>query len=233
MKRLFIGALALYLSACSAHSGSSTVDPIVAKALAAIEPYHVVKLDTAAIAAAVRNGQIVRLPFVTQDNRLTGANVRLTLRAIRSPTLADVYVKNGVAKTYRSIRLPTPATYQGWVEGRPGAAVFTINERVVEGNILQAPDGQGWSIIEPLEPLLRLRGVDAQQREAVLRQYDHIVYNVRAQRQRVLVDADLSPASKPAGRAPVEATPLVLRPSRTAMTVSTAPTHRTRSCRSG
>jgi hypothetical protein len=214
MSRLLIGALILCFTACSANQVRPAAEPadrIVAKALAAIAPYHVVKLDTAAIAAAVRAGRTVGLPFVTQDNRLTVANVRLTLRNLRSPDLAGVDVKNGVNKTFRILPLPPPATYQGRVEGKPGVAVCTVNERVVEGNILLAPDG--WSIIEPLEPLLRLRGVDAQQRETVLRQYDHIVYNVREQHEHVVADADLFQAaiSKPIQKAPVEAkTPLVV-----------------------
>src|SRR6185436_5858228 len=103
------------------------------------------------------------------------ADVRLALRDIRSPALVDANVKNGVGNTDRIIPLLPPATYQGWVTSKPGAAVFTINERVVEGNILMAPDG--WSIIEPLEPQLRMRGIDAQKRETVLRHYNHIVYN--------------------------------------------------------
>lgn len=210
MKRLLIGTLVLCLSACRAHEVKPTADQIVAKALADIQPFHVVKLDTAAIAAAVRAGQTVELPFVTQDNRLTVAKVRLTLRNLRNPDLAGVDVKNGVNKTFRIIPLPRPATYQGKVEGQPGVAVFTINERVVEGNILLAPDGNGWSIIEPLEPQLRLRGVDAQQREMVLRQYDHIVYNVRSQHGHVVADADLFHDAKPVKRAPVAVAPLVV-----------------------
>ena len=211
MARLLAGALALCLSACSAHEGSSTADRIVAKALAPIQPFHVVKLDTVAIAAAVRGGQVVRLPFVTQDNQLTDKAVRLTPRNLRSPSLANADVKNGASKTYRLIRLPPPATYQGRAEGKEGggAAIFTVNERVVEGNILIAQDG--WSIIEPLEPQLRLRGVDAQERETVLRYYNHIVYNVRGQNQRVVVDADLFQTSRPINKqTPVAPTPLVV-----------------------
>jgi hypothetical protein len=204
---LFLISAVLCLSACSANQGSSTAgtaDRIVAKALANIEPYHVVKLDTAAIAAAVRAGRPVGLPFVTQENRLIVAGVRLTLRSLRGPALTGVDVKNGVNKTFRILPLPPPATYQGRVEGKPGVAVFTINERVVEGNILQAPEG--WSIIEPLEPLLRLRGVEAHQREMVLRQYDHIVYNVRGQHGHVVADADLfhGATTKPIQQAPVK-----------------------------
>ncbi len=210
MKRFAIGILMLGVFACSANRESSTAEGIVAKALAGIEPFHVVRLDTAAIAAAVRAGRTVHLPFVDQKNQLTSVEVRLTLRDLRAPALTGADVKNGVDKTFRILPLPPPATYQGRVEGGPGVAVFTINERVVEGNILLAPDGEGWSIIEPLEPQLRLRGVDAQQRERVLRQYDHIVYNVRSQHERVVADADLFHGTPSVRQAPVAVRPLVV-----------------------
>ncbi len=210
MARFLIGALVLCLSACSTNPTTSMADQTVAKALAGIEPFHGVKLDTAAIAAAVRAGRTVGLPFVTQENRLTVAGVRLTLRDLRNPDLDRVDVKNGVNKTFRFIPLPPPATYQGRVEGKPGVAIFTINDRVVEGNILLAPDG--WSIIEPLEPLLRLRGVDPKQREMILREYNHIVYNVRNQHGRVVADADLFPNAGPAKNAgPVKRAPAAVK----------------------
>ncbi len=217
-------ALVLCLSACSVHEDRSTADRIAAKALAGIQPFHMIKLDTVAIAAAVHDGKTVRLPFVNTKNQLKLKDVRLTLRNLRSPTLANAEVKNGVAKSFDLIRLPPPATYQGWAEGKDdegvaqkGAAVFTLNERVVEGNILIASSksgehivADGWSIIEPLEPQLRLRGVDAQQREIVLRYYNHIVYNVRGQHQRVVADADLFHASMLVKQEPVEPAPLVV-----------------------
>ena len=121
--------LVLCLSACSAHEGSSVADRIAAEALAAIQPFHVVKLDTVAIARAVREGKAVRLPFVTQDNRLIFKDVRLTIRNIRSTTLANADVKNGVDKSYRLIRLPPPATYQGWAEGKDDKGVTRKGRR--------------------------------------------------------------------------------------------------------
>ncbi len=185
---------------------------IVERALASIEPFHVVKLDTAAIAAAARAGRPVHLPFVTLENRLVVTEVRLTLRNLRSPTLTGADIKNRVSNSYRTLALPPPATYQGRVEGKPGAAILTINDRVVEGNILISPDG--WSIIEPLEPQLRLHGVDEQERRAVLQRYDHIVYNVRNQHEHVKADADLfhgaAHGAAPAHRAPAAAPPLVV-----------------------
>ncbi len=208
LARLLTGTVVLGLFACSGNRSSAPADQIVAQALAAIEPFHVVKLDTAAIAAAVRAGRPVQLPFVTQDNRLTAVEVRLTLRNLRAPALAGVDVKNGVANTYRILPLPPPATYQGRVEGKSSAAILTVDERVVEGNILLAPGG--WSIIEPLEPLLRLRGVEAERRKAVLQQFDHIVYNVRNQHGHVAADADLFKNPVPVRRAPMPAMPLVV-----------------------
>ena len=187
----------------------ATADRIVAQALSAIAPIHPVKLDTRLIAATVRAGRPVQLPFVDLGNHLTVATVRLTPHSLRGPGLTVADLKNGISKSYRTIPLPPPATYQGRVEPKPGAAVLTIDERVVEGNILMAPDG--WSIIEPLEPQLRQRGVDAQQREAVLKVYDHIVYNVRLLHARhVAVDADLIHGAPPIHRHErVEPTPLV------------------------
>lgn len=43
--------------------------------------------------------------------------------------------------------------------------------------MLVAPDG--WSFIEPLEPQLRLHGVEPGARRRLLRRYNHIVYNTR------------------------------------------------------
>jgi hypothetical protein len=181
---------------------------IVRQTLASIEPFHVVKLDTAAIAAAARAGRPVRLPFVTVQNRLVVADLRLTLHNLRAPTLTGADVKNGVSRSYRVLPLPPPATYQGRVEGKPGAAILTLDDRVVEGNILISPDG--WSIIEPLEPQLRLHGLDERQRQEVLQHYDHIVYNVRNQHEPVKVDADLYPGAAhgaPRGAGPVHPAP--------------------------
>lgn len=168
----------------------ATADRIVARALGSIDPIHVVKLDTRLIAATVQAGRPVELPFVDLGNHVIVATVRLTPHSLRGPGLTVADLKNGIDKSYVTIPLPRPATYQGKVETKPGAAVLTIDERVVEGNILMAPDG--WSIIEPLEPQLRQRGVDAQQRATVLKVYDHIVYNVRLLPERhIAVDADL------------------------------------------
>jgi hypothetical protein len=174
----------------------AAADRIMAQALGPIEPIHGVKLDTRLIAATVRAGRPVQLPFVDLGNHLTIATVRLTPHSLRGPGLTVADLKDGVSNSYRTIPLPPPATYQGRVNPKPGVAVLTIDDRVVEGNILMAPDG--WSIIEPLEPQLRQRGVDAQQREAVLRVYDHIVYNVRLLHERhIAVDADLIHGAPP------------------------------------
>jgi hypothetical protein len=188
--RLGIGMVVLCLLGGYGRAGNAAAGTAV-PALAALEPFHLVKLDTAAIAAAVRAGAPVRLPFVTQNDTLTTVQVRLALRNLRSRSLTVADLKNGVGKTFRTITLPPPATYQGRVVDKEGVAVLTVNPQVVEGNILIAPDGNGWSIIEPLEPQLRLHGVDAARRAALLRDYNHIVYNVRTQHQHVKVDADL------------------------------------------
>ena len=177
----------------------AAADRIVAQALGSIEPIHVVRLDTRLIAATVQAGRPVQLPFVDLENRLTVATVRLTPHSLRGPGLTVADLKNGISRSYLTIPLPRPATYQGKVDAKPGAAVLTVDEHVVEGNILMAPDG--WSIIEPLEPQLRQRGVDVHQREAVLKVYDHIVYNVRLLHDRhITVDADLIHGAPPVNR---------------------------------
>ncbi len=207
--RLWIGAAVLCLLACGGNQSRDPADQIAVPALAAIAPYHLVYIDTAAIAAAVHAGRPVELPLVTVDDHLTSAIVRLTLRKLRNPALVVADVKNGVTNTFRTIDLPPPATYQGRLEDRPGAAIFTIDERVVEGNILAALPG-GWSIIEPLEPQLRQRGVNAEQREELLKRFNHIVYNAKAQNEPVKVDADLFPNPKSNRQTPVAPKPVVV-----------------------
>ena len=160
--------------------GGSTPEEILEKALGDIGRFEPVELDTAAIAAAVQSGQSIRLPFAQQDGAVVLRDVNLTLRNLRAPELDGFVLKDGVKNEGQTVPLPPPATYQGVVAatdaGHRGAAVFTITQQVVEGNMLVAPGG--WSIIEPIEPMLRLRGVDPAQRQTVLRKYNHIVYNV-------------------------------------------------------
>jgi hypothetical protein len=217
MARMLIGVLMLFAfggSGGQSGAGAVPAERIAAQALAKLEPYHLVHLDTAAIAAAVRAGAPVRLPFVSVGSRLTWVDVRLRARNLRGSGLTVADVKNGVGKTYRTLPLPPPATYQGRAQGREpdqsGAAIFTITPRVVEGNVLLSPENEGWSIIEPLEPQLRLHGVDAQQRATVLKQFNHIVYNAKDQHQRFQVDADLYPHPAAAKGAPVPPTQLVV-----------------------
>src|ERR1700761_3961446 len=73
----------------------ATADRIVAQALAAIEPIHVVRIDTRAVAQAVRAGRSVQLPFVDLENRLTVATLRLTLHSLRAPGLTVADLKDG------------------------------------------------------------------------------------------------------------------------------------------
>lgn len=215
LARLGVGGVVVCLLAGCGGGGSRSrtaaagANPTIPE-LAALEPYHLVNLDTAGIAARVRAGGEVELPFVTVANEQTSVVLRLVPRNLRSPELRVADVKDGVARKFRTIALPAPATYQGRVKGRAGSAVFTINEQVVEGNVLAELPG-GWSIIEPLEPLLRLRGVDLERRAALLRQFNHIVYNVRAQRQRVKAEEDLGEGTARAvRRTPVAPRPVVV-----------------------
>src|SRR6185295_15266483 len=134
-----------------------------------------VHLDTAALALAVRSGRPVQLPSARVGGTLVQRQLQLSLRNLRSPELTAFVLKDGVAGSGSTVPLPPPATYQGIVQGG-GAAVFTITDAAVEGSMLIAPDG--WSFIEPLEPALRLRGVDPRVRERLLAKYNHLVYNV-------------------------------------------------------
>lgn len=223
---LSIGSLGIFLLAfggtssgqapavSSSPASASPAERAAAQALARLAPYHLVQIDTVAVARAVRAGTTVRLPFVSIGNHLTSVDVQLTPRNLRSPSLTVADVKDGAGRTWRTLALPPPATYQGRARGlapgQQGAAIFTINPQVVEGNVLLAPATEGWSIIEPLEPQLRLHGVDAQQRAALLKQFNHIVYNAKDQHQSFTVDADLYPHPVAARRAAVAPTQLVM-----------------------
>ncbi len=220
IQRLSVGLLMVSLCAFSGDQksgqGAPTAQPspaerVAAQALAKLEPYHLVQIDTVAVSRAVRAGAQVRLPYVSVGNHLGWVDVQLRPRNLRSSTLTVADVKNGVDKSWRPISLPPPATYQGRAKGERaeelGAAVFTINPQVVEGNVLLAPGTNGWSIIEPLEPQLRLQGVDPQQRAALLKQFNHIVYNAKDQHRSFKVDADLYPHPTTVRRAAVAPPP--------------------------
>jgi hypothetical protein len=133
-----------------------------------------VRLNTAALASRVQAGKEIKLPYGRPGGGVINRKVKLTLRNLRGPTLTELVLKDGDAGTGSTMPLPPPATYQGKVHGG-GAAVFTITPDVVEGSMLVAPGG--WAFIEPLEPLLRLRNVDPAERERLLKQFNHVVYN--------------------------------------------------------
>lgn len=220
---LLVATITLFAVACGDDDHSDTdsgppVEDILQEALGRIGRFEPVNLDTRALARAVQAGQVIRLPFALQESGLVERDVALTLRNLRASGLGEFVLKDGVKNEGRTIALPAPATYQGIVAARPGehrgAAVLTITDSIVEGNLLVTPDG--WSLIEPLEPLLRLRGVDAAQRRRVLRKYNHIVYNARDSRilqERPAAVAAFAPRPAAARRAIVRgatSTPLVL-----------------------
>lgn len=185
--RLLVATITLCAVACGDGSDSDPgppVEDILQEALGSIGRFEPVQLDTRALARAVQAGQMVRLPFALEESGLVEREVQLTLRNMRAPELGEFVLKDGIKNEGRTSALPPPATYQGIVVAHPGeqrgVAVLTITASVVEGNLLAAPDG--WSLIEPLEPLLRLRNVDPAQRRRVLRKYNHIVYNARDSR---------------------------------------------------
>src|SRR5262249_42312725 len=125
----------------------------------------VVLLDTAELGRAARAGEPISLPFARSaedGGGIVAREVQLSLRNLRNQELTEFVLKDGDAGTGSSLPLPPPATYQGTVRDG-GVAVFTVNDAVVEGSMLVAPDG--WSFIEPLEPQLRLNGVEAGARQ--------------------------------------------------------------------
>jgi hypothetical protein len=99
-----------------------------------------VRLNTAALARAVQSGKEIQLPFARPGGGTVNRKVQLTLRNLRSPDLTEFVLKDGDAGTGSTRPLPPPATYQGKVRNG-GVAVFTINASIVEGSILEAPDG--------------------------------------------------------------------------------------------
>lgn len=127
------------------------------------------------------------------------------MRNLRNPVLTAFIVKDGDAGSAPSVPLPPPATYQGRVAGG-GVAVFTVTDTAVEGSMLVAPDG--WAFIEPLEPQLRLRGVEPGARERLLSKYNHIVYN--SQDIRHSDNPDDNPETSGPPLEPQPAMPLVM-----------------------
>ncbi|MEX0999743.1 MAG: hypothetical protein WD000_07265 [Thermodesulfobacteriota bacterium] len=124
------------------------------------------------MASSVQDGESIQLPFVKKENILTKADVQLTLRNLRNADLTEAYIKDEDDQSFEIVPLEEPATYQGMVVDKPGVAVFTINDQLIEGNILMDPEG--WSIIEPIDPLLRQHGVNEADRQVVLKKYNHI-----------------------------------------------------------
>jgi hypothetical protein len=191
----------LWLAACG--GGGSPNNPLAD--LGRVTP---IQLDTVALSLAVESGQPIMLPFELQGGEIVERQVQLTLRNLRSADLTEFVLKDGDAGVGSALPLSAPATYQGVVQDvRAGVAAFTITNAAVEGSMLVAPDG--WSFIEPLEPVLRLRGIDPVVRERLLKRYNHIVYNVRDAHGDVHPRDDIFP---PAGIAaePVPPTPLVM-----------------------
>ena len=165
----------LGLAACGSSGGSNDEVPAELRGIGRIALIH---LDTVALALAVESGQPIQLPFVLQSGDIVEHQLQLTLRNLRSPDLTEFVLKDGDAGSGSSLPLPAPATYQGVVtDATAGVAVFTITNAAVEGSMLVSPDG--WSFIEPLEPVMRLRGVDPLVRARLLKKYDHIIYNPR------------------------------------------------------
>lgn len=155
---------------------SDNDERILKEALNDFGTFTAVRLDTPALAAAVRAGQRIRLPAARQGGGLAERELELTLRNLRAPELTEFVLKDAEAGSGSTVPLPPPSTYQGIARGG-GVAVFTVTDSAIEGSMLVAPEG--WSFIEPLEPQLRLRDVEPDTRRRLLRRYDHVVYNAR------------------------------------------------------
>ncbi len=204
---VFFAALALLPIGCGSddQSQSNNDEQTLQEALRPIGRFTAIQLDTAAIAAAVRAGESVELPFARHKAKRVEHEVRLTVRNLRNPALTAFVMKDGDAGSYSSVPLPPPATYQGKVTGG-GTAVFTVTDAAIEGSMLVAPDG--WAFIEPLEPQLRLRNVEPGARERLLRKYNHIIYNSKDIRSHDGPDDNPEVAGAPLDPVPVR--PLVM-----------------------
>jgi len=177
IKSLHLFVLLILIATIGCDSNNQSADQILRSVLAYIEPYQPMQLDTVALASSVKDGENIALPFVKEENILIETEVQLTLRNLRNAELTEAYIKNENDQSFKIVPLEEPATYQGIVLDKDGVAVFTINDQIVEGNILMDPEG--WSVIEPLDPLLRQRGVNEADRQMILKKYNHIAYNVR------------------------------------------------------
>jgi hypothetical protein len=160
-----------------------------------------VRLNTASLARAVQSGKEIQLPFALIGGGTANRKVQLTLRNLRATDLTSFVLKDGDAGTGTTMPLPPPATYQGRVRNG-GSANLTVTDSAVEGSMLTI---DGWSFIEPLEPLLRLRNVSPDTRAQLLKKYNHVIYNVRDFGAHVALNDDPGPpqpvgAQKPTGQ---------------------------------
>ena len=205
----FVLGCGFCLAPLACGSGGSS-DNQLDSALSGIGHFTPIHLDTVALSHAVQAGQPVELPFQRHGGDIVDRQLHLTLRNLRSADLTEFVLKDGDAGSGSSLPLSPPATYQGVVEDEPvGVGAFTITDAAVEGSMLVFPDG--WSFIEPLEPELRLRGVDPAVRQKLLKTYNHIVYNALDSRGSVVLRDDIFAHTPPGVPGePQPPTPLVM-----------------------
>ena len=148
-----------------------------------VETLKLIYLDTRALDQQARSGQPVVLPFELPTGELVDKTLHLRSINLRAADFPGAALKDGVAGRGRFVPLPSPATYQGFL-GTRGSAALTITDQAVEGHFL---DSDGWSVIEPLEPLIRLLGLQVPGVEqssgekvvemGLLGRVNHVIYN--------------------------------------------------------
>ncbi len=138
-------------------------------------------LDTRELDRQAREGLPVVLPFELPSGELVDKTLRLTPIDLRSTDFPGATLKDGARGRGSFVSLPSPATYQGFLGSR-GSAAVTITDQAVEGHFL---DADGWSVIEPLEPVVRLLGLELPGSKSgdetvelgLLGRVNHVIYN--------------------------------------------------------
>lgn len=155
---------------------------LVSDAAPEITDFRLVKLDTAAMLSALGQGESITLPFVSEaepggvQSPPNRRDVSLTSHNILDGNFSAFLTQNG--NNVIEIELPQLRTYRGIEVGNDESAVILSilpGEGWASGFVLTA---DGWSLFEPIEPLLTRAGIDPAPFEGALNHYDHLVYNI-------------------------------------------------------
>ena len=155
--------LALAVPAFSAEDATGSARPSLT----------MIHLDTESLDRQARAGGPLVLPFERADGTRVDKVMHLSRIRLRADGFRGAIIKDGLAGRGQILPLPDSGTYQGRV-GERGSTAVTVTPRAVEGHFI---DPDGWSVIEPLEPLLRQWGIARAEGEGLLRRFNHVLYS--------------------------------------------------------